>query len=195
MQQRIAGRAHRSLSTQGLEEVQALAARVSGMHFARIYTSPLERTLVTARVLAKHVSCELSVMSELIELHYGSWTEATFAHLQPDDHWQRFNQHRSGTRIPGGETMLEVQSRVVHTLLALRARHPQEQVMVISHADVIRAALLYFLGMPMDFYGRLELGPTSISQLELGTMDARILRINDLAHLESAARPLSIDNS
>jgi broad specificity phosphatase PhoE len=80
--------------------------------------------------------------------------------------------------------MLAVQMRVVSTLLDLGERYPEGTVAVISHGDVIRAALLYFLGMPVDFFHRLEISPGRVSVVQLGGWAPRVLQVNG----ESAMR-------
>jgi len=98
--------------------------------------------------------------------------------LEDDPKWQIFNQYRSGTRVPGGELMLETQTRIVAELLCLRDRHEKERIAVVSHADPIRAALTFFLGMPLDFYRRMEVSPGSYTTLELEDWGPIVLNLN-----------------
>lgn len=63
-------------------------------------------------------------------------------------------------------------------MLDLHAKHPGQSVAIVSHGDVLRAILLYFLGMPLDFVLRLELSPGRISVLQLGAGAPRVLQIN-----------------
>ncbi len=75
--------------------------------------------------------------------------------------------------------MLEAQGRIVRALKELRDLHPGRSVILVSHSDVIKAALLYHLGMPLDSYSRLEIEPASISTLVVGDWGSRILRLNE----------------
>jgi len=88
---------------------------------------------------------------------------------------------RSITRPPGGELMVEVQQRAVAALLDLCRRDSARAVAVVSHADVIRAALLFFLGTGIDFYSRIEVSPGSISILDLGDGAPVVRQINGRA--------------
>jgi probable phosphoglycerate mutase len=185
----LAGRAPGTLlNAAGAAEVSALAQRVRRMAardpgtFA-VYSSPLERTLATARVLASELSCELTSLRAFSEIHFGAWTGKTFEELRGDDHWERFNAFRCGTAVPGGESMLQVQARAVRALLLLRARHPDHNVLVVTHGDVIKAVVMHFLGIPLDFCHRLEFSPASLTQLEVLSHSARLLSCNDTAHL------------
>jgi probable phosphomutase (TIGR03848 family) len=181
----IAGRREGvQLNERGRAEVQALARRLRGERFAGVYVSPMERTRETARAVAAAVECDAIEHPGLLELDFGEWTGMEMPELQRDERWRLFNEFRSGTRIPGGETMLEVQARVVAALFEFRAAHPHAKVLLVSHGDVIRALLTYVLGMPIDFYGRLEVAPASITCVSFDTHGLRIARLNDVAHVE-----------
>lgn len=184
----LAGRASSAgLNAQGRAEVDALAERLAGTAVHALYVSPIPRTLETARAIAARVGLEPIEHAALLELDFGHWTGKRLAELEREERWRLFNSFRSGTRIPGGELMLDVQARAVGVLLELRAHHPAEHVMVVTHGDVIRAVLCCLLGMPVDFFARLEISPASLSRVELGERGARVLCFNDVAHLERAS--------
>jgi probable phosphoglycerate mutase len=84
------------------------------------------------------------------------------------------------SRPPKGEIMLEVQARVVGHLERVRADYCDRAVVLVSHADVIKAALLYCLGMPIDGYRLFEIGPASISTLVIGDWGAKVLSMNEV---------------
>ena len=76
--------------------------------------------------------------------------------------------------------MLEVQARAVGHLERARVAHPDQAVVLVSHADVIKAALLYFLGMPIDGYRLFDISPASISTLVIGDWGAKVLSMNEV---------------
>nr|MDQ2899794.1 histidine phosphatase family protein [Acidobacteriota bacterium] len=92
---------------------------------------------------------------------------------------RRFNTQRSMTRISGGELMLEVQSRVLTEIETLRARHPDGCVAIVSHMDVIKAAIAHFAGIHLDLLFRFEIAPASVSIVEVSEHGPRILLLND----------------
>jgi probable phosphoglycerate mutase len=186
MDRRLCGRMPGfELNELGEREVAALAERVRAARvgIARVYTSPLERALSTARALVARIDCSMKCLDDFAELEFGEWTGEAFEDLTGDPRWERFNHFRSGTRIPEGESMLDVSARAVRALLALRDQHGDQTVAVVSHGDVIKAAVMHFLGVPLDFCHRLALAPASITQLELGAHGARLVTWNDTAHL------------
>ena len=117
-------------------------------------------------------------VDELVEFGLGEWEGLGFGELDGRDDWRRFNTFRSGTRAPGGELMVETQARMVRQLDRLRERHPRETVAVVSHADPLRAAIAWFLGIPTDLTCRFELGTASVSVVEVHDWGARVRCLN-----------------
>ena len=80
--------------------------------------------------------------------------------------------------------MADVVSRVAAEIERIRNDHVDGWIAAVSHGDVIRSALLHCLGLPLDAYERLEVAPASVSVVELHGGTARVVRLNDTAHLE-----------
>ncbi|MEN3339773.1 MAG: hypothetical protein V7647_3449 [Acidobacteriota bacterium] len=185
--QRLVGRLPGvGLSARGRAEVAALAARLALTPIAAVYSSPLERAVLTAEPIAAAHGVEVTALDSLIELDFGEWTGCTFDALDRLPAWRRFNAHRSTAAVPGGETALDVQRRVVRMLDHLRTTHPHETVALVSHQDVIRTAILHCAGVSLDLFDRFEVSSASISALSLGPWTWRVLRTNDDQH---TARP------
>jgi probable phosphoglycerate mutase len=175
----IAGRAPGvHLTDEGRWQADALAERLAREPITRIYSSPLERARETAAPIAQRLGLQTAVADEIAELDFGAWTGRTMNELEQSSQWKLFNTFRSGTQMPGGEWMLQVQSRAVLFLQGLRNQFPGEQIAVVSHGDVIRAVLLYYLGMPLDLILRLEVSPGSISVLRLDQYGPQVLAVN-----------------
>ena len=99
---------------------------------------------------------------------------ATFDAIRSDPRWRSWSQHRSLAKIPGGETMRAVQFRAVEAVLAIGERHRDGACVILSHGDVIRSALVFALGMPLDFYSRIEVAQGSLSTIRI---DGRLIRV------------------
>jgi len=143
-----------------------------------IYTSPLERAVQTGTPIAALHRINLEASNDLGELNVGAWEGKPFNDLEECEHWRRFNAYRSGVRPPGGESMLEVQSRMMRQIGCIQQRHPDEYVAVISHADPLRTVLMHFLGMPLDQFLRIEISPASVSVVQMDRWGAKVLCMN-----------------
>lgn len=168
-----------TLDLKGELQAQRLAERFKDVKLDAIYSSPMERALQTAEPLARNANLEVKESQALNEIDFGDWTGKTFDELSSDDVWRRFNTRRSATAIPGGESFLEVQNRIVKELNTIASRHVNGRVAVVTHADVIRAAVLNFSGMPVDLIERIEISPCSVTAVALDDERVTLLTINN----------------
>lgn len=166
------------LGADGRAQAAELPARLQDVPLAAIYSSPLERAYETAEPLVAARGLELRTLADLTEVDFGDWTGRKQDELAGTPTWRRFNQWRSLTRIPGGELALEAQLRGVRAIERLRRDHPEDSVAAVSHGDLIRAVLLYYLGMPLDNILRVEVAPASISVLEISEEWLTVTGIN-----------------
>lgn len=176
---RISGRTPGlSLNDEGRKQSRDLASRLSQFTISAIYSSPLERALETAAPLAEMTGLQVRPDNDFLEIDFGSWTNLSFEELKSEAIFQRFNSFRSGTRIPGGELMVEAQTRIIRGIEKLTAIHRNETVAVISHADLIKSAIAFYAGIHLDMFHRIEISPASVSIIEIFDDIARILLVN-----------------
>ncbi|MFL6215614.1 MAG: histidine phosphatase family protein [Blastocatellia bacterium] len=166
------------LNEVGRAQAERLAEHLAGVKVAALYSSPLERALETAAPMAARFGLDVQPLEEVGELRYGSWEGRSFDDLASDPAWHRFNAMRSLARIADGEMMIEAQARVIAALERLRLSHREATVAVVSHADIIKAALMHYLGVPMDFVHRLEISPASVSVIEVDALAVRVVAVN-----------------
>ncbi len=167
------------LNAEGHQQAERLAEYLEGEPIQQILSSPLERAVETALPLARRLGLEIQTRHELGEVQFGDWTGQSFEALAPQPAWRQWNTFRSGTAIPHGETIVEVQTRMVRQILQLQAGFPDQSIAIFSHGDPLRATVLYFLGMPLDFLHRIDIRPASVSILALSEHGPRLLCIND----------------
>jgi probable phosphomutase (TIGR03848 family) len=167
------------LDEQGRAQAQELSHRLRDTRIDALYSSPLERALETAEPLAIARGLTVHHRPRLIEIGLGEWTGHEFAEIDDQPHWRRFNSFRSSTRIPGGELMTEVQTRIVDEMEELRRHHPDGAVALFSHADVIKCAVMFYAGAPIDFMHRFEISPASVSIIKLADWGAQLHTVND----------------
>lgn len=167
------------LSERGRGEAEAAAGRLVEAGIAAIYASPLERTRETAGIVGARLKLPVGVREELVELDFGEWTGLTFDAIRADPRWHPWATQRSIAQIPGGESMRQVQRRVVETLLDLHGKYTDAGVVLVSHGDVIRAALAFALAMPLDLFNRLEVATGSLSTVRIDSGGLRVVSVNE----------------
>jgi broad specificity phosphatase PhoE len=132
-----------------------------------VYSSPLTRACQTATAIAAPHGLTIHVDPALDEIHFGEWTGQTFAELDRRPDWQAFNARRGGALIPGGESMPAVLERVADALRRLAGRHRGQHVVVVTHGDVIKAALFPHCGKAIDEMPSCDIPVASLSVLSL----------------------------
>jgi probable phosphoglycerate mutase len=172
-----------SLNDYGRAQAQALADRLIAEPIAAIYSSPLERTVETAEVVARPRQLPVVRLDGIGETRVGEWTGQLIEDLSKTELWQRIQSAPSRARFPGGESFAEIQARMAATLDDLSARHPEQTILVVSHSDPIKLALAYYVGLPLDLFQRMVIDTASISELHFSSSSARLVRTNDCAHV------------
>jgi probable phosphomutase (TIGR03848 family) len=158
------------LDEAGVQQVAALATRLSGVQLRAIVTSPLRRCRQTAQALisAQSDGCLMTVEQGLVECGYGDWTGKLLRDLSKDKLWNAVQQQPSAVRFPGGESLSEMSARAISAVRAWNARmeaeHGPDAVWAaVSHGDPIKAVLADALGMHLDSFQRIVVDPASIS--------------------------------
>jgi broad specificity phosphatase PhoE len=164
---RLAGREPGvDLNEAGLRQARALAGILSSEELAAVYCGPLERTFPTAAAIAEAHELQPVPDDAFDEVDVGAWTGAPFDQLAADPAWRAFNELRSTTRPPGGELLIEAQARAVAGLEVVRRLHDGASVVIVTHADIVRAVTCHLLGMPVDHLLRIEIAPAATTTFE-----------------------------
>lgn len=176
------------LSPKGHEQAQAVAARIGALSkVGAVYASPLERTRETARPIGVATGCKVRVDRGLLECDFGDWTGQKLADLRRRPEWRNVQTNPSRFRFPGGESFLDMQSRMISTLDRLAAAHPGEVIVAVSHADPIKAAVAHVTGVHLDLFQRIVISPCSVTAVLLGAGTPVVLAVNSTADLRELA--------
>jgi probable phosphoglycerate mutase len=155
------------LDARGLRQAAAVARRLAPERPALVEASPRRRTRQTAEAIAAATGCELQTSPELDEVDFGEWSGRRFDDLQGDPAWHAWNARRSSASTPAGDGIAAVQQRMTAHLRRLVRAFPRTTLVVVSHAEPIRAALLRYLGWPAEDWHRLAIEPASVSTVLL----------------------------
>lgn len=177
---RLGQRARDHLTAEGEQQARRAAERLATMEIAAVFSSPLTRTLETAEFIAERVKAAVTIEPALREVDAGEWENRSFEELGKLERWKWYNSFRSGTRPPGGEMMLEVQTRAVAFLESAVGRYRNATICAVSHADVIRAAVCHYIGVALDLSLRVRIDTGSVTVLRIEDYGAELERLNDV---------------
>jgi probable phosphoglycerate mutase len=113
------------------------------------------------------------------EVQYGGWTNRPLKSLMKTKLWDTVQRFPSAARFPDGENLREVQARAVTEIEKIHEAHPKGKVCCVSHGDVIKLIAAHYLGVHIDLFQRIVIGPASVSVLSLTEHGPHILALNN----------------
>ncbi|ASK67040.1 histidine phosphatase [Brachybacterium avium] len=169
----------------GRDQAALTGKRIAAVPVARVVTSPLERCAETARAIVEQQSDAppSSVDPELTECGYGQWQGRQLSDLATEELWRIVQSQPSAVVFPGGESMAGMQARSVaairrHDAAVEAEQGPGAVWVAVSHGDIIKSVLADALGMHLDLFQRLEVGPASVSIVSYGASRPRVWATN-----------------
>jgi len=168
------------LNEKGRKQAEALGEALKDFPITAIYSSPLERAIETAQPIAKARNLEIIQEPELLEADLGTWEGRSWKVLRLTKAWKVVQNAPSRFRFPEGESFAEAQLRYVNALERIAKKHnkPKDIVAAVFHADPIKLAVSYFLGLPLDQFQRLSCNTGSVTMLHLSESGANLVTLN-----------------
>lgn len=186
--QRVMGQSDISINEAGKKQARNLRDWLKDIEIHAVYSSPMPRALETAAIIIEGRN-GLKIIKEpgVAEIDYGDWVGVTFKELE-EKHPEQYNNYRfrpSRMKIPGGEAVVAVQKRAVAAIERIRRKHEGQRVLVISHADVGKAILVHYLGIPLDLLQKVGCDNGSLSIYRFGTpWGDRLVALNYFADVK-----------
>lgn len=154
-----------SLGKAGKRAALATSRALAGLDLAAVYSSPIERTMETALIVADPHDLTPIVEPGITEIDFGAWTGKDLDDLRRTEQWGTVQMNPSLFRFPDGESFAQAQLRAVEAVERMAEELGEAAAVAVSHSDVIKLVLAYFLGQPLDVFQRLRIGTASISDL------------------------------
>ncbi|WP_159619812.1 MSMEG_4193 family putative phosphomutase [Arthrobacter zhaoguopingii] len=195
----LAGRAAGvGLDQTGRDQAALTGDRLAAVPVVGVVSSPLERCQQTAQfILDRQAGTpHAPVDPDLTECDYGQWQGRMLSELATEDLWSVVQSQPSAVTFPGGESMAAMQARSVAAIrrhdAAFEAEHGPGAVWVaVSHGDIIKSILADALGVHLDLFQRITVGPASVSIVRYGTSRPNVHATNtdagDLSWLANSA--------
>jgi probable phosphoglycerate mutase len=168
------------LNENGHKQAQAAAERLAHLPVTAVYSSPVMRCMETAVYIAQTHQLDVIELEDIGEVRYGKWEGKKIKKLAKKKSWMTVQFFPSRMQFPKGEALRDVQSRGIQALETLSRQHPDDLIVVVSHADLIKLVMAHYLGVHIDLFQRMVISPASATVLSLHTYGGvRILRLND----------------
>lgn len=184
---RFQGRSDLPLNEKGRDQGHALALALKDESITAIYSSPLVRTLETARLIRVfHPSVPFFEEEGLVEMHLGEFEgmEAEHWAAQNADFRKAWLENPASVTMPGGESLQEVQTRAMGTLERITKLHPPKSTLLVcSHNFVNLTILCYALEVPLHRFRELRQETASLNILYKQGQRLLAKVVNERLHL------------
>lgn len=187
---RAQGRSDIGLSETGLRQAKTLAHVLEQEPITGVYSSPMQRAHATATIIATPHGLPVMVRSGLNELDQGDLEGLRQEELREryPELLRRWVAGDTSIKLPGGESMQELQSRVWTAVQDILVQHQANAVAVVSHNLAILAYICKALGVPLSVFRRLRQQTGSLSLFEVNDGHHTLVRFNDVCHYGAGNR-------
>ena len=186
---RFAGALDVMLSDAGRDQARRLGARLAGETIAAAYSSPLQRTSETARLIVAPQGLEVRTDDGLREIAHGRWEGKSRAEVEREfpEEYARYEHDPYSFAPLGGESGLAVTARALPALLHIVEEHCDRQILVVSHKATIRLLLSTLLGFdPRKYRDRLDQSPCALNIIDFKNLThPRLTLFNDTSHYDA----------
>ena len=141
------GQTESPLNDRGIRQAQITAEMLRGWEtkYHRVYASPLSRALHTGEHIADALGLPLDTHDDLVEGFLGDWEGITYQQLG-EVKFAENSIRDDDFRGHNGESPNQLANRMANVLEEIRARHPKENIIFVSHG----AAIAHLLARLMD---------------------------------------------
>lgn len=183
---RFQGQADTPLNETGLAQATALGKRLAGEPIEQIYSSDLQRALITAQAVAGAHDCPITAEPRLREMSFGAWEGLTYQQIesQHPEILQRWQDDMLTVTPPGGENLLEVAERVASAVAEILSAHPGQRVLLVAHGGPLQVLICQAFGLSPAQFWQFYLSPASLSEVRFYPAGPILNALNDTCHLE-----------
>jgi broad specificity phosphatase PhoE len=184
-EERFRGRTDLPLDPTGQAQARAVANRLRSEPIVALYASPLLRTCQTAIPLANSLKLPVQPHDGLIDINYGHFqglTHSEAATANPTQ-YARWHVTPSQVRFPGGESLADVQARLLAILDEVASRHRGESIALFGHQIVNKVAACTLLGLNLDQIWRIQQDTCGLDVFQQVGKGWCTLCLNDVCHL------------
>ncbi len=171
------------LTDKGRQQAEAIAGWIPRERPDVLLSSRADRVQSTAEILANVLRLPLEVVPTLDEASPGDWEGRTYLDIKKTEpeQYHKWCADPIHNAPPGGESIVQLYERVAKDIEKINRTWHGKRIVLVTHAGVIRSALVCALGMPIENFWRISVPTGSISKvdytLNFATMHYMSLRV------------------
>jgi probable phosphoglycerate mutase len=156
--------------------------KVAAREAVAVYSSPLSRAWDTAGHIGESLGIAPEKLAPLAEWDAGDWEGMQYSEIPSQKAFSLEGMREPGFCPPGGESLGDVQARVVRTFREAAERHRGEQIVMVSHGTALALAFAELIDGSMGAWMGYRLANCSVSELMLGA-ESELIYVNETGHL------------
>ncbi|MEA1924077.1 MAG: histidine phosphatase family protein [Pseudomonadota bacterium] len=168
------------ITPKALAQMTQRGNELSRFNVTTVYASDLTRCRLGGEIIAEKIGCPLILKENLREMKMGDWEGLTLAEVEerfPEQVTKKFADFHN-YRIPGSETIKEVEARIYPEFDDIVAQHHHETIVIIAHGGVNLLLLTRALGLPSRDIFTLNQDFGCINQLQIGDDFSKVVMMN-----------------
>jgi probable phosphoglycerate mutase len=175
------------LSEKGKIQAECFANRLKEENIDFIYSSDLSRAYETAKILGNKINKPVHVISDIREMNFGKWEGLTIddIKLKYQDTYNIWRNTPHIAQIPGAETMLQVQERAMKGVYNIIKKHPNKNIVLVSHGVAIKTIIFGLLDIDLSNYKKIRQDNTAINIIDFKEDYNVLVKLNDTCHLSN----------
>lgn len=192
------GRTDCGVTENGYKQLESLAERFKGERLDCVYSSPLKRTIETAKAVNYYHNLEIIKVDGLMEINGGlfegeKWEELPTLFPKAYDLWTNYHYK---FEIEQGESMQEVFDRMKSSVLQIVSDNKDKTIAIVSHGCAIRNFLCFANKMNFEELNNVEWSEnTGVCKLTFDDeLNPEIIYQNDASHLKKDNLTIAYQN-
>ena len=154
-----------NLTETGIQQAEETGKILESLNVSKIYSSPIDRALQTAEIVGKHCDLDITSDQRLIELDMGKFTKMPYDEIfaKHGNVFLKFYEGSDEVSENGVETFASVQKRVFHMVDFVVNNHKNENVVLVTHMDPIKAMIGNVLSLKPEILFELIIANASLN--------------------------------
>ena len=175
------------LTSEGKIMAKDFAAAYSKLKWTAVFSSPMIRTIATAKPLCEMVGVDMQLRDGLKEIDFGKWEGKTPVEVnqQYHDEYVRWQSEPGWNAPPGGERAIDIARRSSEVIEEIEKTYQVGNVLVVAHKATIRIMLCSLLGIDVGRYrDRIDMPVAAVSMIEFCEQGPKLKKLSDRSHLK-----------
>ncbi len=173
------------MSPLGYQQIEKLRERLAKKKIDAIYCSDLNRTRITAEILAKGRDLKINAVPELREMNYGQCEKMTWEEIAKSypDVTKDMIKRSIELTFPGGESFNDLAARINRFVLTLKNTPADQTVLVVGHSGPLAVLVCALLEFNLNAFWRMYIDNASLTIINTYPNFAILNLLNDVSHL------------